>query len=253
MNRRHLSFATLATGLAALSLCPLTAAAWETTGGSWGNRVEGSGKMVDEQRTVPAFSRIRFSDSIDFKARQGSGNTVTVHADDNLLPLILTVVEGDTLTIKTKPGTGYRSHGRVEVRLEFAQLASLSMQGSGDGEIEGAKGEALEVAMAGSGDLKLRSAAVGKLSVNLAGSGDVQLSGKCQQLAVSIAGSGDIDASALPCATASVSVAGSGDVRVNANETLNVQIAGSGDVSYSGNPPKITKSVLGSGSLTKAR
>jgi hypothetical protein len=42
-------------------------------------------------------------------------------------------------------------------------------------------------------------------------------------------------------------------VKVNATDSLSVQIAGSGDVAYSGNPPKVTSRVVGSGDLRAIR
>jgi hypothetical protein len=246
-SRRQILSLALTVPLAT-ALLPGGAQAWNLTFGN-GPRVQGSGKLIDEARTLAPFSRIRIDDSLDVQARPGSSQSVVVHADDNLAPLVLTSVEGDTLVVKFKPGVSIRSAGPVQILVQFTQLKGAELRGSGDLAIDGLKGESLDLGLSGSGDVKLRGADVGKLSANLAGSGNVALQGRCTDFNISIAGSGDVRAGELQCKSANVSIAGSGDARVHASESLAVQIAGSGDVSYSGNPPKVSSRVAGSGEL----
>src|SRR5690349_19320843 len=73
------------------------------------NRVEGSGKVTDDKRAIGAFNRLRLDSAITVNARPAGAPGVTIHADDNVAPLILTAVEGDTLVIKIKPNTGIRT------------------------------------------------------------------------------------------------------------------------------------------------
>jgi hypothetical protein len=72
-------------GLLGLAWLPLAGQAAGTTG---------SGKAATETRALPEFQAIELSGSMDLKVRQGSPQSVQVQADDNLLPLLETVVEG---------------------------------------------------------------------------------------------------------------------------------------------------------------
>ena len=71
-------------------------------------RTVGSGRVHSESRSVSDFEAIAVSDAIDLKVRQGSQEALTLSADDNLLPLIETVVEsreqGRTLVIRVRRG-----------------------------------------------------------------------------------------------------------------------------------------------------
>lgn len=236
------------------AVAPATAQAFtiEFSGGS-GPRVEGSGKVVEQARTVGAFSRVRLDGSFTVEAQAGNSNTVTIRADDNIAPLVRSDVEGETLVLTTKPGASFRTHHPVVVRVTFTRLVAADLRGSGDLIVRGLTGDRFEAALAGSGDLKLTQVALGSLSASLAGSGDLTAQGKAVELKLNLAGSGDAHFDGLLSQRGSVSVAGSGDARVNASESMAVQIAGSGEVWVSGNPPKLTQDVVGSGEVHRVR
>ena len=68
------------------------------------NTINGSGKEVHVARPVAAFTVLRLDSSVDVHAHQGATPSVSVHADDNIEPLIETVVEGDTLVVRMRKG-----------------------------------------------------------------------------------------------------------------------------------------------------
>jgi len=243
--------AATAAGLPLSLLAPATAHAIDISFGN-STKVQGSGKMVDEVRNVGGFTRLRLEGSMNVVAKPGASQKVTVHADDNILPLIVTSVEGDTLVLTYKPHTSISTNGVTRITVEFTQLTAVDSRGSGDVSIEAIKGDKFQLNLAGSGDVKLRNAELGKLSTNLAGSGDVSLQGRAADFDVNIAGSGDVNALDLQARNVKANIAGSGDARVNASDTLNGQIVGSGDISYAGNP-KVSRSVVGSGEVRPAK
>lgn len=215
----------------------------------------GSGTPATETRSVDDFDAIASSGSIDLVVRQAAATSVTVSADDKLLPLIETVVEagpqGRTLVIRVRRGEGLRSRQPTRVTVEAARLRALAMTGAGDLTVERLDTPALELSLSGAGDAVLRGLRTDSLGVRIAGSGDVQAEGSAGQLRLSIAGSGDADLRALTADEVTISLAGSGDASVVANRSLTVRIAGSGDVEYTGNPASVDSSVAGSGSVRK--
>lgn len=221
--------------------------------GLFSSRVVGSGKMIEDKRAVGPFSRLRVDSAITVNARPAAAPGVTVLADDNIAPLILTSVEADTLTVKIRPNTGIRTESPLVVNVDFTRLTQADLRGSGDLNVTNLKGEQFELSLAGSGDVRLDNAELLKLNARLAGSGDMWLKGRCDDAAYNLAGSGDVHAADLNAKRVNVDIAGSGDVRVHATEALAVQIAGSGDVAYSGAPPKVSSRVVGSGDLRPVR
>lgn len=213
----------------------------------------GSGNPATESRAVSGFQAIALHGSIDLVVRQGASEGVQLRGDDNLLPLVQTVVEGSgptrTLRIEFKPGTSVRTRTPLVVSVDVLHLKALSSHGSGDISVEPLKTPALALTIAGSSDAKLRQLDAEQFSISIAGSGDVLASGRAAKLEVSIAGSGDVRARELLAGDVSVSIAGSGDASVTAQKTLGVSIAGSGDVDYGGGATLSSARVAGSGSV----
>jgi len=253
-NATH-AVATLAVTAAAVFTAfalPLPAHAITINIGGDGNTVKGSGKEVTVARQVAAFSALRLDSSVDVQAHQGTAPSVTVHADDNIEPLIETVVDGDTLVVRTKKGSGYYSHRKVMVDVVFTSLTAVQQRGSGDLHIDKISGPKFESSISGSGDLQIENAQVGAFTLSIAGSGDVVIAGTADEARFGIAGSGDINARNFAARKVNVSVSGSGDAHVNATEALEARVAGSGDVTYSGHPRDVSRHVSGSGSIESA-
>ena len=253
-NATHL-VATLAVTAAAVLTAfsiPLPAHALTISVFGDGNAVSGSGKEVTVARQVGAFSVLRLDSSIDVHAHQGAAPHVSVHADDNIEPLIETVVEGDKLVVRMKKGASFRTHHDVFVDVVFTSLTAAQQHGSGDLQIDKLTAPRFESSIAGSGDLKIENAQLGQFALSIAGSGDVMISGTADEARFGVAGSGDINARNFTAKKVSVSISGSGDAHVNATEMLEAKVAGSGDVTYSGHPHDVSRRVSGSGSVEAA-
>ena len=253
-NATH-AIATLAVTAAAVFAAfalPVPAHAVTITIGGDGNTITGSGKEVGVARQVGAFSTLRLDSSVDVQAHQGATPSVTVRADDNIEPLVETAVEGDTLVVRMKKGTSFRTHHKVVVDVVFTSLTAVQQRGSGDLHIDKISGPKFESSISGSGDLAIDNAQVGAFALSIAGSGDVIIAGSADEARFGIAGSGDINARNFPAKKVSVSISGSGDAHVNATEALDAKVAGSGDVTYSGRPHDVSRRVAGSGSIESA-
>lgn len=211
----------------------------------------GSGRMATEKRAVSDFDAVAQDGSIDLLVRQTGKEAVEINAEDNLLPLIETVVENRTLKVRFKRGESVRSHRNIQVTVDVIKLNAVAMAGSGDVQIEGVKTPALKVALSGSSDAKLRKLETDALEIRISGSGDVAADGSAKQVKLSIAGSGDAQLADLVADDVSVRIAGSGDASVTANKSLDVSVAGSGDVVYGGKVVAVKSSMAGSGSISR--
>jgi hypothetical protein len=203
------------------------------------------------QRTLAPFSKISMEGPIDVDAHAGAHPGAVVHAPARIVPLIETVVQGDTLLVRMKHDATVIAIGHEDVRVEveYTQLAGTQQRGSGDLHVTGLSAPQFESRVSGSGDLKLDNAQLGKLSVSIAASGDVTVDGKADEAKFAIAGSGDITADRLVSRRVAVDIRGSGDAKVNATDALEAHVAGSGDVHYRGHPHDVSRNVAGSGSI----
>ena len=218
--------------------------------GSGRNRVRGSGVKVEKVRALAAFSQLRIDGPIDVKLVQASSDQATVVADDNIEPLVETVVEGDALVVRLRRDAGFTTRHAPTVRVGARALQAIAIRGSGDLGVESFKADSLDLRIDGSGDAHFGLVELKALDVSISGSGDVRLAGRAEQQRWRVSGSGDVDARALAGRAAKVSIQGSGDVDLGTTEQLDVQLSGSGDLSYAGRP-QLRQSVSGSGEIRR--
>jgi hypothetical protein len=213
--------------------------------------VSGSGNVIKETREVGPFRALEVSGSMDVYVSQGSSTTVTLEGEDNILPEIELVTEGDKLEVRFKRNMNIRTHRDVKVYLSAKTLEGVELSGSGDVELSGIfnSSNPVHIGLAGSGDIKGVFNAP-EISIDLAGSGDIELKGETRNVNISVAGSGNCNAGALLAETAEVNIAGSGNVDLHASRELKTNIIGSGDVYYKGEP-SISSSKIGSGTVKK--
>lgn len=191
------------------------------------NAVQGSGKLKEETRKLPDFKVIELTGSANVTVRVGESPAATISIDDNLLPLIKTKVNGDTLQINTeKP---YNSAQKSKITVTVPLLTTFILSGAGNVDIENVKGEKFKSSISGSGNMTVKGSANSEL--------------------VSIEGAGSVNARELKAQDVTVSISGSGSSEVSAEKTLDVDITGSGNVAYFGKP-KVTQHITGSGSIT---
>jgi predicted small secreted protein len=252
------------------------------------NSINGSGKVVTESRDVTGFSSVDMQSIGNLTITQGNVESLTISADENLLPYITTRVVNGTLEIGMKPNTSLNPSRTIEYNLVMKTVEGVQLSGFGNIESEGLKGGNIEVKLAGSGDINIakieadsllvRISGFGDfdsqsvkaktpnieitgsgdinvdeldaedLAVKISGFGDAILNGKTNTQNVQILGSGNFKAGDLSSETATVKITGFGDATLWASETLGVTVTGSGNVEYYGNP-RVTQTMTGFGKV----
>jgi hypothetical protein len=233
-----------------LAACLLACAAPQALANpfGWGSeQVQGSGAIRKQARDVAHFTGLTVAVPGQVELRLGNAEGVTIETDDNLLPLVETVVEDGTLKIRpARKNLGLQTRN-LKIVVQARTIERLALAGSGSIDADALRGAKLQFEIGGSGSIKVKGIEAETVAVSVGGSGDLKAgSGVARRLSVSIGGSGDVDLGQLQSDTVSVSVAGSGEATVWAREALSMTIAGSGDVNYYGDP-KVSKKVLGSG------
>ena len=240
----------IATGLSAallacvLGLAGVPAHAWDLVGNT---TVVGSGHASNVKRELAPFHQIAVDLPCKVELVQDASEAVLIAADDNLLPLIETVVKNGQLTIKAAKGVNLSSRSSIQITVHARTVDGLSLAGSADLLAARLQSPKLSSSIAGSGSMTIKDLQSDSLSVSIAGSGRFEAQGTAAVMDVSIAGSGDIKAPRLSAQEVNVNIAGSGDATVWARKALSVSIVGSGNVRYYGDATRANSSTMGSG------
>jgi hypothetical protein len=211
--------------------------------------VSGSGPVQTETRSANGFNAIELEIAGDVEVTVGENYSVEVSAQQNLLPLLKTVVENGALRIYSDDNIN--SSEGIKIKVTAPAFDRFEVGGSGTLRVVTAiRAEKMEMSIAGSGDIFSLISDFGALSTSIAGSGTISLGGKADDMSADISGSGDVKAKNLSANSLKVSISGSGTVTSDVTTNLNASISGSGDVFYSGTP-SVETSVSGSGTVKK--
>ena len=195
-----------------------------------GTSTQGSGAVRTETRTVSGFSAIQLAGNGDVKIEQSGTESLTISAEENLLPLLTSDVVNNELRLGIKDGARIDTTQPITYTVTVRELTGMDVAGSGSQTATKVKTTSLRIRTAGSG------------SITATGTADAQ--------DVQMAGSGTYLGSGLTSKTATVKSAGSGNAEIAVTDSLDVTIIGSGSVTYTGSP-QVKQSILGSGSLQK--
>jgi Putative auto-transporter adhesin, head GIN domain len=190
----------------------------------------GSGTVTTESRPVSGFSAVEISGVGELSIEQTGTESLSISAEDNVLPLLTSEVSGGTLKLEKKRNAFLRTTKPITYTVTVKDLTALAISGS---------------ATVRASQLKTPS-----LRVDISGSGKVTAAGTADDQKLEVSGSGSYEAADLTGKSATIDISGSGDANVNVSEMLDVHISGSGTVTYSGDP-RITQDVSGSGKLIK--
>jgi hypothetical protein len=233
-----------------VSFLALLAAAW--AGAAAGESIRGSGVVTTEAREVGGFHGIALDVPANVTLRQGGREGVTITGDDNVVPLVETVVERGTLRIRWARRDGHTiDFESLDILVDARTIDALAVRGSG--RIRAARLEAgeLQAAVDGSGRIACETLDADRLEVAIRGNGRFAAAGRADSLDATLAGSGELEAPKLESRRVRVALKGSAQATVWADEALSAAIAGSGEVKYYGKP-RVNQAVAGSGRIRPA-
>jgi hypothetical protein len=210
----------------------------------------GSGNVVSEEREVSGFTGIALVSSGDVVITQGAQESLTIEAEDNLLPLLETTVENGLLVLGVKDGETIQPTKDIRYFITVTNLDRLEISGAGDMSSSDLTLDALSVDISGTGDVSIANLTLDTLSITVSGAGDVDLSGTANSSSITVSGSGDYQACDLQSGTVGLEISGQGDAVVSATGTLTVDVSGMGDVAYVGTP-EVSQDVSGMGDVTQ--
>jgi hypothetical protein len=211
----------------------------------------GSGKVITKTYSdFDGFHAVEINYPAEVNIEQGKVESVTIEAEDNLLPYLNVEVQGGTLNIYYKK-TGEKHINPTEpviITITVKDLDEIDFSSAGKLTAKNLKADDLDVSLNGAGEMKLLDLDVKNLKVRLSGAGDLTVSGTADMLDVHISGVGSFNGEDLEAQTADVSLSGAGSATVWVAENLDASVSGVGSVSYYGDP-SVSKNVSGVGSV----
>jgi hypothetical protein len=230
--------------------------------------VVGSGRLRTETRKVRAIHAVTLLAPVSVHVVQGEKESLTISAEDNILPLITTESQRGVLVVDFRRGGAdtIQPTKPIKLNLVVRELSEIDIPGASEVESPGLRAKTFSMSIGGSGSAKLKLGAeqtridipgAGAVTVKLnsaetrlsiPGAGTCRLTGMTDRLWVEISGAGKCAAAGLASREAHVSVSGSGTAEVFAHKTLDASISGTGKILYAGDA-KVTSHITGMGTI----
>jgi hypothetical protein len=215
--------------------------------------LDGSGNVVTEARPVGAFREIAVEGTGQLVITQGDRESLTIEAEDNVLPAIESEVRNGRLTLDRDGGghwwfSSFRPRKPIIYHVTVKELTAVRLSGAAELRAGDLRASRLEVATEGAGEATLDRLTADELVVSLHGAGTIRASGTVTRQEVEMGGAGEYLAGDLASRDARVELRGAGEATVRVSDTLDVRISGPGEVSYIGNP-QVKHQISGPGDL----
>ncbi len=207
---------------------------------------KGDGNVVKEDRQVSGFTSLEVSGAFQVFLYQGKSESLTVEADQNLMPLIKTEVKGDRLKIYTEGSI--KKATKMNIYLTFEELEMIDISGA----VSIKSDDMLhfdELVLDGSGASEIHlNMDVAVLNADFSGASEIDLAGSAKSASFDLSGASEIDAYEFVIAHCELDVSGAAEANIHVSDNLEVDISGAASVRYKGNP-RVSSDISGAGSL----
>jgi hypothetical protein len=187
----------------------------------------GSGNVRTENREISEFKAVDVSGAFEVEITTRKNFSLEVEADDNLLPLIKTEVDGDTLVIKSEKG--FKTGNPIKIRISAPDIDDLELSGASKVNLTNLKNDSLKL--------------------DSSGASKIRIEGSTKNFEVEMSGASKLDAENLQAENVSVESSGASNLSVFVTNELSADLSGATSLTYSGNPKSVQKKASGASSV----
>jgi len=193
-------------------------------------KVNGDGPVVSETRSTGSYSGIHYALQGNLHIDSGSGGGIEIRAQQNIINVVETYVNNNTLFIRLRSSTVIHSYEPIEVYIKTTDPTLIHLSGSGNIVATKTISPAeLTIESSGSGNIQLEQVQTGKLQARISGSGKIEvLQGSAGTEKIQLSGSGQALLSGIRADTAYTQTSGSGQIGVWVNQYLESETAKEG-------------------------
>lgn len=217
--------------------------------------------MKLETRIIENFNRIHLKDIGSLILTQADQPALTIEADADLLPEIITEVRQDTLVLgldddwmstvgKLISSVFSNADRKVNYHLTCVNLREIKLGGKCDLDCESLSVSELDLRVSGLSKMAIRHLDCSKLETHISGRGEFTAAGKADHQNIRVSGSAEYQAPELASQSIQIVISGQGNATLRVAEDLDITISGVGQVNYYGRP-KIRQVISGIGKVKK--
>lgn len=175
---------------------------WHTT-----RTVIGSGAVESEERAASDFTGVSVNGQCNVDITIGDSFYVVLHAQPQVLDVMITEVKSDILNIGFNPDYNVKTDAEISATIVLPSINFIGLSGAGDFKLSGEEQSSLDIQISGSGNVEAFDMTVDDCNIGISGTGNCEVS-VMEKLQVRISGVGNIFYKGNPDITSDISGVG---------------------------------------------
>ncbi len=199
-----------------------------------GPSIKGNGKVVEDTRKTKNFDEIKVTRGMNVYIIQGDHQKVVVKADENLLDVIETKVENNTLKVSASQNIRNASSKRVYITIPNLSKI-ISSSGSNVFSETELKFKDLELKSSAGSNMKL-DVNVNDVNASASAGSNIKLEGIARNFTGSASSGSNIKAEDLNAKNGNVKVSSGANIWITVKDDFEAHASSGGNIFYYGNP-----------------
>jgi len=214
---------------------------------TFNSTLKGNGIISKEIRNIAVFHGIDAGGTFHINIKQGKPQSLTIEADENIIPVITTKVKKGILYISTKGNISTSHQLNVDIVVEDLDMIDLS----GACKLQSAEAfssNLLDIECSGVSELKLELKCK-KLNLDFSGASTGNFSGKTSSLKIKSSGSSKINCFEMSTSIVHVDASGASRIFVVADKAIKIEASGVSNINYKRNGAALDIETSGAASV----
>ena len=210
--------------------------------------IQGSGIAKEETRPVEAFHSLEAKNALQVTVAvsQGAKPGLKISGDDNLVPLVESVVRDGKLILQIKDNSNVRTKTPLLAEVMTDGLDQVTASGASTVKVTGSsKVDRFTAEASGAARVSIDRLRTPRAIATATGASHVVLSGSAESLKVNASGASLIKAEGLKVDDADVSISGASNIELRASKSVTGDVSGASRLALHGRPAKKNVSTSG--------
>lgn len=203
--------------------------------------------QTSQQRTIPAFNKLEVSGATSVVFTQSDSASVKITGSENEIGNILSTVENDVLSIRSKGN--FKAPYKVYVT--GPSLKEITATGASKVSISDTlRTETLDISVTGASAVK-GTIKTGSVQVSATGASAVELAGSTKASQSTISGASTLKSYDLFSENTRITTSGASSAKVYASQKISADATGSSTIKFKGNPEEVSAEASTSSSIAR--
>lgn len=194
----------------------------------------GNGVTATESREVGEFSAVAIQGALTATVEIGPRSPVVIEGDENLLPMVTTVVRDDKLVVAIPVNLTVRPTRPITVKISTPSWGLLETRGAARVSAQAGEAETQAVKAVGASSVKLSGVTTDALSLEGQGASTIEADGETGDMALVLTGASVARLDQLDASDATVFASGASTASVKTRDGIDGGVSGVSALNVSG-------------------